>query len=65
MLSDDERAFLVEHLPAELKRVQLEVHRTRNLSFREQVTHDKDLLEQILRKLEQAPISDAAIGGFA
>jgi hypothetical protein len=59
LLTGEERDFLAEHLNAAWKHLQIEEHRTRNLSFREQVTHDKELLEQILAKLEAAAVPEA------
>ena len=52
-LSTDERGFLGDFLSAALKNLQIEEHRTRTPSFREHITHEKEMVEAILIKLGQ------------
>jgi hypothetical protein len=55
MLTNEERAFLVEFLEAALKDTLVEEHRTRTPSYRETVQHQEDLITRLLEKLRQAP----------
>jgi hypothetical protein len=53
-LSAEEWDFLVGYLRSALKGYQVEEHRTRTPTYREHVTHEKDMLAAILDKLERA-----------
>lgn len=50
-LTADEREFLVCYLNEALKEARVEEHRTRTLSYREQVVRREDLIAAILAKL--------------
>lgn len=52
-LSAEEREYLVRVLQSTLKNHQIEEHRTRTPSAREQILHEEKLLEQLLAKLGQ------------
>ena len=50
-LNDAERDFLRQHLAAQLKEVEVEEHRTRDLNYRGVVTEHRQLIENLLEKL--------------
>jgi hypothetical protein len=54
-LSAEERQYLVELLTHTLKDVRVEEHRTRTPSYREQVIHQEDLIQALLKKLGPTP----------
>jgi len=49
-LSSEEREFLVALLQTSLKDVLIEEHRTRNLSYREHVLRNEELIRGLLKK---------------
>jgi hypothetical protein len=59
-LSEEERDFLANHLERALKETLVEEHRTRNLSYRETVTHQEALLRQLLIKLGAVTMAASA-----
>jgi hypothetical protein len=59
-LNAEEREFLVDYLHSALKGVQVEEHRTRAPSYRELVTHQKDLIAGLLNKLEPSATYQAS-----
>ena len=52
-LTDDERQYLLELLNAEIGDTSAEVHHTRSSDFRERVRAQKDLLRELVAKLEK------------
>ena len=64
-LTEDERGFLVDFLAAGLKKVQVEEHRTRNLSYRQRVTHEKEMITRVLEKLGEAGLQHVTPLGAA
>ena len=59
-LTAEERDFLVDYLHTAMKGVQIEEHRTRSPSYRELVTHQKDLIAGLLNKLESSATYQAS-----
>ena len=59
-LTAEERDFLVDYLRTAFKGVQVEEHRTRAPSYRELVTHQKDLIAGLLNKLEPSATYQAS-----
>jgi hypothetical protein len=55
-LSEEEREFLVGFLETALKETRIEEHRTRTPTFREHVIHREDVINELLRKLNAAPV---------
>ncbi len=51
VLTKEEHKFLAELLEEALKNTRVEEHRTRTMSYRENVVHHKELLLSILTKL--------------
>lgn len=51
MLSDEERSFLREFLETAQKEARVEEHRTRTLSYREQIIHRENVINGLLDKL--------------
>jgi hypothetical protein len=51
MLTDEERRFLREFLENAQKEARIEEHRTRTLSYREQVIHRENVINGLLNKL--------------
>lgn len=62
-LSMEERNFLADYLSIALKEVQVEEHRTRSPSYREFVTHNKELLASIVCKLQGTAACGATANG--
>jgi hypothetical protein len=50
-LTAEEREYLVGLLNSVLKETRVEEHRTRTLSYREQIVHREDLISALLHKL--------------
>lgn len=53
-LTEDERGFLVDFLTHTLRDVEVEEHRTRNQSYRQRITHEKEMISRVLEKLAEA-----------
>jgi hypothetical protein len=54
-LSEEERAFLADFLEQALKEVLVEEHRTRSLTYRDNVLRQEQLIKAVLSKLGRAP----------
>ena len=52
-LTAEESEFLKGLLEVALKDTLIEEHRTRNLSYREHIVHQEDLIKRLLDKLRQ------------
>jgi len=50
-LTSDERTYLTQLLSTALKNHQVEEHRTRSPSYRENILEEERLIDQILKKL--------------
>lgn len=50
-LSNEECALLVEILEDVLKSTRVEEHRTRTLTYREHIVHNKEVIVKLLEKL--------------
>ena len=55
MLSGEEREYLGGLLENVLKDKRVEEHRTRNLTYRESVVHQEELIVSLLHKLGKPP----------
>jgi hypothetical protein len=53
VLSADERQFLQKLLERTLKDTLIEEHRTRTPSYREYVVHNEEIIQAVLKKLQQ------------
>jgi hypothetical protein len=54
-LSAEERQFLQNLLTSTLKDTLIEEHRTRAPSYREHVLHNEEIIQAVLKKLQQSP----------
>ncbi|HEY1861325.1 MAG TPA: hypothetical protein VGG61_13270 [Gemmataceae bacterium] len=53
-LTAEERQYLVGLLERTLKETLVEEHRTRAPSYREHVIHNEEIIQAVLKKLQQA-----------
>jgi hypothetical protein len=54
-LTAEERQFLQDLLARTLKDALVEEHRTRAPSYREHVLHNEEIIQAVLKKLQQSP----------
>jgi hypothetical protein len=53
-LSDEEREVLAEILDSSLPKLDVEIHRTDKLEFKEALSHRRDIVKQISAKVSAA-----------